>query len=273
LASSYPLLKINAVQTYAPGAISDAKFLPLLQNLTTQAPQVDVFFSLSFLNEGPTIIRLVRSLNWQAKVAAFTSPPSDANSYYVIGPDQWSPYLSSAFVDPLFGTAQNMNKEYLAAFPSTGESACTVYTAGATAGGYVLASAISLAGSTIQSEIVTALQNIGVPPKSFLTFYGNISFNIKGQNVAKEMIVTQVLKNIQGQLQATLVGPDEYAADKFVYPIPYGCNDSAACNYQNNVILNASCLYQKPCTSDGSYLMPVFHVLTVGVALIVLHLF
>jgi len=261
LLPTYPTLTIVANISYPPGTATQGKFNPLIQQLQLLAPKVDVFIALSFLADGPFIISAVRSFNWQPKAIAMTSAPSDGNSLYVLGPDQWSPFLPDTISDPFFGTPAKYNVDYLTQFPNPNQTAASGYSAGASASGYVFATAISRAASLSQVDVRDALATIGTTTTSFQTFYGNVTFNVKGQNFAKEMVVDQNQINKYNEQEPLLVGPEPYNQYTFVFPTLYGCNDTKACNFQNQAVFNNSCYYAAKCTSSCSLVLPTYFVI------------
>jgi len=243
LLALYPNLNVVTNVTYNPGNSSSAKFNALVAQVKQNAPQPDVFVSLSFLADGPYITAALRENNYQPRAIAMTSASVEPNSSYVFGPEQWNANLKGlpGYTDPFFINSSIYNRDYLAMFPNTNETQATGYSAGASASAYVFATAISMAATLSQSDVRTALQAIG-NSTPFPTFYGDVAFSVYGQNGAKEMVITQCLYD-NNQLQARLVGPPKFNVVSPLYPIPYGCNDSSACNYQNGAINNNSCIF------------------------------
>jgi len=150
-------------------------------------------------------------------------------------------------------------------FPNPNQTSASGYSAGASANGYVFAAAISRAASLSQADVRDALANIGTTTAPFQTFYGNVTFNVKGQNFAKEMIVDQNQINSIGQQEPLLVGPEPYNLYGFSFPTLYGCNDSRACNFvKGPVVFNNSCWYKPDtrCSSSSSWsLLPSYFVI------------
>jgi len=257
LMSNFPGMVIVANVTYSPNTGTVSTFVNLIDQLKKTVPQPDLFVSLSLLAEGPNVTLALRQTNYQPKAIAMTSSSIEGNSNYVLGPDQWNVNLN--YYDPIWGSTSNYNKAYLGTYqPSTGETSASLYSAGASATGEVFSTAISNAASLAQSDVQLAIQNIGTAANPFQTFYGNVSFNVKGQNIAKEMIVTQIVPASDGSpngvLEAILVGPEPWNVISIVYPFPYGCNDSAACkeSYRLGTINNGSCVYPPKGAKPGS---------------------
>jgi len=243
LLTQYPTLSIATNITYAPGYINAQSAASLIAQVKQNVPNPDVFISLSFLAEGPYITAALREQNYQPKAVAMTSASVETNSAYVFGPEQWNANLPAlpGYTDPLFTSSSQYNTDYKNMFPNTNETQATGYSAGASASAYAFATAISMAPTLSQSDVRNTLQVIG-NSTPFQTFYGDMSFSVYGQNGAKEMVITQCLYD-NNQLQARLVGPDKFNVVAPLYPIPYGCNDSRACNYLPGAINNNSCVY------------------------------
>jgi branched-chain amino acid transport system substrate-binding protein len=253
LLKDYPNLVILANVTYPPSnnsnPPSDAKFRPLVASLQKAVPKPDVFISLSFLSEGPYVTSALRYNDYQPRAIAITSLNyTDGNSKYAMGPEQWNVHQN--INDDFYGTTTKFNSDYFAMYPNTGEPAVTLYTAGAAASGYVLASAIASAASLDQADVRQALLTLNGtgPDGSFPTIYGPVKFNAIGQNIKKEMVVTQCVIN-NNKLQGVLVAPPDQAAQA-VLPIAYGCNNSKACNFVLESIQNGTKCTFPPAGSD-----------------------
>jgi len=248
LLPSYPNLVILANVTYPPGTPSDAKFQPLVASLQKAVPNPDIFVSLSFLNEGPYVTSAIRHFNYQPTAIAMTSANNtDGNSLYAIGPEQWN--VHQTLQDSFYGSTAQYNTDYLNMFPNTGEAQVSLYSAGASASGYVIASAISAAPSLSQTDVRNALESLNNGTNAsepFQTFYGPVLFTPVGQNSAKEMVVTQCSYNSQNKLEGILVAPP-YEAAQALLLFAYGCNTTGACNFVPGAIQNGTnCTFPKP---------------------------
>jgi len=104
LLALYPNLNVVTNVTYNPGNSSSAKFNALVAQVKQNAPQPDVFVSLSFLADGPYITAALRENNYQPRAIAMTSASVEPNSSYVFGPEQWNANLKGlpGYTDPFF---------------------------------------------------------------------------------------------------------------------------------------------------------------------------
>ncbi len=123
---------------------------------------------------------------------------------YTLCASQWAPTLS--YKDDVFGSAMDFaktfEKEYNYAPPyQAAESAAAVL---------VYADAFKRAGSLDPVKVRDALA-----ATEMQTFYGNIKFDATGKNVAKPMVLYQVLNG-----KFVVVAPSKWAAAKAVIPRP-----------------------------------------------------
>eukprot|EP00456_Euglypha_rotunda_P048473 TRINITY_DN3885_c0_g1_i2.p1 TRINITY_DN3885_c0_g1~~TRINITY_DN3885_c0_g1_i2.p1 ORF type:complete len:344 (+),score=35.34 TRINITY_DN3885_c0_g1_i2:138-1169(+) len=231
-------LNLNVLVNISYNSTGTQNFTDLLLQVKKAAPNPDIFLSLSLLSEGQTIVNVARSaqVNYQPKAFVMTSPPDGDKAFYITGPDQWQ--WDVPLTDTFFTSAKTYSQDYITMF-NTGESHATSYSAGASVSGYVLSQALANSKSSSQLDLRDALAALNLS-----TIYGNVTFNITGQNIAKEMLVTQVLRNASNSLESILVGPDPWQVQQMQYPIPYGCTNPLACNWVNNdiTIENYSCI-------------------------------
>jgi branched-chain amino acid transport system substrate-binding protein len=122
----------------------------------------------------------------------------------ILCPTQWAETLK--YKDPLFGTAMDYNKAFLAAHSEYKEVPYQV--AQASAAVEIWADAFKRAGSLDKEKLRDALAKTDLD-----TFYGHIKFAPDGRNLTKPM----VLRQIQNDKYA-VVAPTKYASEKVVYP-------------------------------------------------------
>lgn len=127
-----------------------------------------------------------------------------AGAEYTLCAAQWAPSLS--YSDALFGTAA----EYAAAFEGQFGYAPPYQAAESTAAVMVFADAFARAGSLDPQAVRDAIAATDME-----TFYGRIDFDDTGKNIAKPMVLFQVLGG-----EYKVVAPLEWASDAFVYPMP-----------------------------------------------------
>ena len=122
----------------------------------------------------------------------------------ILCPTQWAETLK--YQDPVFGTAMDYNKAFLAAHSEYKEVPYQV--AQASAAVEIWADAFKRAGSLDKDKLRDALAKTDLD-----TFYGHIKFAPDGRNLTKPM----VLRQIQNDKYA-VVAPTKYASEKVVYP-------------------------------------------------------
>ncbi len=123
---------------------------------------------------------------------------------YALCGSQWDRTLS--YSDRWFGTAENyaqrFEKEFKYPAPyEAAESSASVLT---------FADAIERAGSLDRDKVRDAIARTDM-----MTFYGPIRFDAAGRNVAKSMVLYQVLDG-----QYRVVAPAQWASAKLVHPAP-----------------------------------------------------
>ena len=127
----------------------------------------------------------------------------DAAEYAVCG-SQWDRHL--AYKDKWFGTAEQYAERFQKRFNyeppyQAAESSAAVLT---------FADAIQRAGSLDPQKVRDALAKTDLT-----TFYGPIKFDNTGKNIAKSMVLYQVLNG-----DYKMVAPTQWAEAKIVYPAP-----------------------------------------------------
>jgi branched-chain amino acid transport system substrate-binding protein len=123
---------------------------------------------------------------------------------YTICATQWASDLK--YEGPWFKSAHNYKRAYEAEYGygppyQAAESSAAVL---------VVADAIKRAGSLDREKIRTALAATDLQ-----TFYGRIKFDAQGRNVAKPMVLRQLIQGRYG-----LIAPEKFAAHKLVFPRP-----------------------------------------------------
>jgi branched-chain amino acid transport system substrate-binding protein len=122
----------------------------------------------------------------------------------IMCPTQWAETLK--YKDPLFGTAMDFNKAFLAAHPDYKEVPYQV--AQASAAVEIWADALHRAGKLDKEAARNALAKTDLD-----TFYGHIKFAPDGRNLTKPMVLRQIQNG-----KYVVVAPTKYAADPVVYP-------------------------------------------------------
>jgi len=123
---------------------------------------------------------------------------------YTLCASQWAPTLS--YKDDLFGSAA----DFAALFEKTYGYAPPYQAAESAAAVMTFADAFERAGSLDPQKVRDALAETDLQ-----TFYGRIKFSPAGNNIAKPMVLYQVLDG-----QYKVVAPAEWAAEKAVIPHP-----------------------------------------------------
>lgn len=158
-----------------------------------------------------TAIRQISELKVDAPMLAMTHCDSaqiiqkfGSDAEYTLCASQWAPTLS--YEDDLFGSASDFAQLFEETFgyapPYQGaESAAAVQ---------VFADAFERAGSLEPKAVRDA-----IAATEMETFYGNIKFDETGKNIAKPMVLFQVLDG-----EYKVVAPTKWAAAKAVIPSP-----------------------------------------------------
>ena len=164
-------------------------------------------------NEALVTMKQAKQLGINAKLYGFTVGPAladyittlGADANYVIGSSQWTPQVKYQGQD-YWGNAAAYEQAYKAKY---GQEP-SYQAAESTAVGLAYQFALQAAGSTDPAKVRDALANLDVT-----TFYGELKFNDKGENVTKPMVTIQIQ---QGQVQT--VYPSNVASAQLQYPTP-----------------------------------------------------
>ncbi|HEU5019192.1 MAG TPA: amino acid ABC transporter substrate-binding protein [Pseudolabrys sp.] len=124
----------------------------------------------------------------------------------ILCPTQWAETLP--YKGPLFGSAENYNKEIKAAYPKVYTSELPYQTAQASAAIEIYRDAFERAGSLDKQKVRDALA-----ATNLMTFYGQIKFAPDGHNIAKPMVLRQIQHG-----KYVPVAPTKYASGKIVWP-------------------------------------------------------
>lgn len=119
---------------------------------------------------------------------------------------QWLPEMD--LKGPIFGTAQNWSKQWKQKY----DAEPYYVPAESSAGGVAFQLAIENAGSANPKQVKKALDDLDE-----MSFFGRLKFSdgkMHGANLAKPMATAQLQKN----LEATVVAPEQYAQGKINYP-------------------------------------------------------
>src|SRR5262249_54170119 len=123
---------------------------------------------------------------------------------YALCAQQWDAALT--YKDKLFGDS----KKYVELFKKDFNYDPPYQAAESTAAVQVFADAFTRAGTLDREKVRDAIAATNIE-----TFYGNIKFDEAGRNIAKPMVLTQVLGG-----DYKLVAPEQWAATKVVIPAP-----------------------------------------------------
>lgn len=134
---------------------------------------------------------------------------TDASKYaskadYTLCAAQWAPTMT--YSDALFGTSG----EYAKTFEKTYGYVPPYQAAESSAAIMVYVDAIQRAGSFDKEAVRDA-----IAATDMQTFYGNIKFDATGKNIAKPMVLRQI---VNGKYQ--VVAPTKWATDDLVHPRP-----------------------------------------------------
>jgi branched-chain amino acid transport system substrate-binding protein len=125
---------------------------------------------------------------------------------YTLCASQWAPQLT--YKDGWFGSAADYSKAFAVKYGHEPP----YQAAESTAAVLVYADAFARAGSLEIDKVRDAIAATELD-----TFYGRIDFDDTGKNIAKPMVLLQVLKG-----KYEVVGPTKWATEKVVYPRPAG---------------------------------------------------
>jgi len=176
-----------------------------------KAVKPDVLVVSGHSKGAATAIRQIAEMRVNAPMLAMTHCDSaqiiqkfGKNSEFTLCASQWAPSLS--YSDDLFGSASDFAK----LFEKTYDYEPPYQAAESAAAVQVFADAFQRAGSLDPKAVRDA-----IAATEMQTFYGNIKFDETGKNIAKPMVLYQVL---DGKYQ--VVAPTKWAAAKAVIPSP-----------------------------------------------------
>ena len=170
----------------------------------------DIFVGGGHYNDAVLFVSSAKDFGFEPDGMLITVGPSnpklvdelDEDVYGVLGPTQWE--ATMAYEGPYFGSAA----DYAAYYESLWGEPPVYQAASATASALALHLAIEAAGATDTDSVRTALREMSAD-----TFYGPISFDDRGVNVAKPMGTIQVQDG-----DIFVVAPDAAAVAELNYP-------------------------------------------------------
>lgn len=180
-----------------------------------KALKPDVLVVSGHAKGAATAVRQIAEMKVDVPIVAMTHCDSaqiakkfgDAAEYTLCA-QQWDSTLT--YKDDLFGTAG----DFAALFKKTYNYDAPYQAAESAAAVMVYADAIQRAGSLDVDKVRDA-----IAATQLQTFFGNVKFDDSGKNVAKPMVLTQVLKG-----QYTVVAPTKWAVAEPVIPRPAPTN-------------------------------------------------
>ncbi len=207
---------IDDGKKYGMKVVVDDKLPKDLNDMTTTLTKVralhpDLFIVSGHAKGAATAIRQMAEMKVDVPMLAMTHCDSakiikkfGKAAEYTLCASQWAPTLT--YKDDIFGSAMDFaklfNKTYGYMPPyQAAESAAAVE---------VFADAFKRAGSADPQKVRDALA-----ATEMQTFYGNIKFDATGKNVAKPMVLYQVLNG-----KYVVVAPSKWAAAKPIIPRP-----------------------------------------------------
>ncbi len=137
------------------------------------------------------------------------SKTQGTNAQYALCAAQWHKSLS--YKDKYFGTGLAFDADYTEKY---GE-APPYQAAESAAALLVWKSAFERANSFDTEKVRDALAKTDMQ-----TFYGNVKFSKAGQNIAKPMVLFQVICGDDGKCENKVVAPTKWASAELVHPIP-----------------------------------------------------
>jgi branched-chain amino acid transport system substrate-binding protein len=198
-------------QSYPANTTDLSGVLTQIKNAAHGAP--DMILGAGHEGEAVTTLKQAKTLGLNPKLWAFTVGPAlpdfattlggDAN--YVLSSSQWTPQVKYQGTD-IFGTATKFTQLYQAKY----NQAPSYQAAESAACGLAYQAAIEKAGSIDPQQVRDALANLDIT-----TFYGEIKFNSKGENVTKPMVTIQIQNG-----KVVTVYPSDVANAAIQYPTP-----------------------------------------------------
>lgn len=207
---------VTEAKKYGMKIVIDDKLPSDLSDMTATLTKVkalhpDILIISGHAKGSETGVRQMKELGVNAPVVAMTLCESAkltvnfgnaANG--ILCPTQWAPTLK--YRDKLFGTARDFNRLFLKTYPSY--DVVPYQSAQAAAAIEIWANAFERAQSLDPQKLRDALAATDME-----TFYGNIKFNSRGENIAKPMVMRQIQNR-----KYEVVYPEKYADAKFEFP-------------------------------------------------------
>ena len=176
-----------------------------------KALKPDVIVFSGHTKGATTATRQMKEMGVNAPIVAMTHCESadligkfGSGSEGILCPTQWAETLK--YKDPLFGTAMDFYKAFLAAHSEYKNVPYQVAQASAVI--EIWADAFHRAGSLDPQKLRDALAQTDLD-----TFYGHIKFSPAGNNISKPMVLRQIQNG-----KYVVVAPTKYAADPVEYP-------------------------------------------------------
>jgi branched-chain amino acid transport system substrate-binding protein len=226
LVASGAVLEASSVLSFAEGTLNDTTAQQYMRVIKNQDP--DMFFACLLLRDAATLVNATKAIGYRPRAFFMTSAPSEPSfveamkkdAWYLLGPSQWQPSLG--YSDQVFGSAANYAKTFRLRFNED----VSFTAAQSSAAGYVLQLGLGAADDPKnQSQVGAALHDLD----TIQTFYGPVNFDTAGSNIAKPMVITQIMPPAKGAVgKVTVVAPEPYNAKRLIYPIPYVYSASSA---------------------------------------------
>ncbi len=200
-------LSVLRVEAYSQDITDVTDLLSGLRDLNP-----DVFLGAGYFDDALLFVRAAKALDFNPAAMVLTVGPTDPalidevgeDANFLIGPTQWEATMS--YQGDYFGSASDYAERYAEEWGGPP----TYQAASATAAALALQLAIEAAGSLNTEDVRAALRELDTN-----TFFGRISFNEAGKNVARPMGAIQ----IQGG-DIRVVAPPDAAVTKLIYPVP-----------------------------------------------------
>jgi branched-chain amino acid transport system substrate-binding protein len=181
---------------------------------TVKNSDIDLLLDAGHLPDEILFAKQASARNVEVPLVVFSGSPLSSDFQTNLGKTargtattaQWLPEMD--LKGPIFGTAQNWSKQWKQKY-----NAEPYYVpAESSAGGVAFQLAIENTGSAKPEQVKKALDDLNE-----MSFFGRLKFadgKMHGANLAKPMATAQLQKN----LEATVVAPDQYAQGKINYP-------------------------------------------------------
>jgi branched-chain amino acid transport system substrate-binding protein len=182
--------------------------------LGARAKGADLLLGTGYINDLALMAKQAKEQRLSPKLFIQTDGPANsafvdslkADANYIVTPAWWAPVVNYKDDTRLFESTPDYAKKFEGKFSHTPGYVA----AAATSVGVVLQKAIEQSGSVDPKKVRDALAQTDLR-----TFYGHIKFNPQGQNIGSAVLTLQILDQ-----KLVVVGPDEAATGKLVYPAP-----------------------------------------------------